>query len=244
MQPHYGETWVYESLVGAVPGLNLSDRTALTLQFVAFESLVLIAAGVYGHWEAVPAATAAVLVAVVGSWLMLRFSRTLRGLEPPEPYRQLLFGSSIELALSVMAFVLFVSYLFVVDPRDGASLLTDLLGPEPPAAAVVLLLLVCWDLIYRIGACWWATVVGLWRALQYGFDADTTRRLVRLDALNVAFAGVQVALLPFVLDHPVLVAALSGHLVAVVVVSGATIVLQRRGVDGAERSEKRASGGE
>ena len=222
---------MYESLVGAVPGLDLSDRTALALQFVVFESLVLLAAGAYGRWAAVPAATAAVAVAVVGSWLMLRFSRTLRGLAPPEPYRRLLFGSSIELALSVLAFVLFVTYLFVVDPRDGASLLTDLLGPEPPAVAVALLLLICWDLIYRIGACWWATVVGLWRALRYRFDAETTRRLVRLDALNVGFAGVQVALLPFVLDHPVLVAAVAGHLVAVVVVSGAAIVLQRRGVD-------------
>ena len=228
MRPQYGETWVYESLVGAVPGLDIPDRTALAVQFVAFEATVLAVAATYGRWSAVPAATAAVGVAVVGSWLMLRFSRTLRGLEPPEPYRRLLFGSSIELALSVLAFVLFVTYLFVVDP--GRSLLTGLLGPEPPAVAVVLLLLVCWDLIYRIGACWWATVVGLWRALRYGFDADTTRRLVRLDALNVVFAGVQVALVPFVLDQPVLVAALVGHLAAVVAVAGAAAVIQRRGI--------------
>ena len=231
MTPQYGETWVYESLIGAVPGLDLSDRTALVTQFVVFEAIVLIVAGVYGRWTAVPAATAAIVVAVVGSWLMLTFSRTVRRLHPPEGYRQLLFGSSIELALSVLAFVLFVSYLFVVDPRGaGESLLTALLGPEPPVVAVVILLLVVWDVIYRIGACWWATVVGLWRAVQYGFDATTTRRLTRLDALNVLFAGVQVMLVPFVLDHPVLVAALVGHLVAVVLVAVATIVLQRRGI--------------
>jgi len=39
-----------------------------------------------------------------------------------------------------------------------------------------------------------------------------------------------VMLVPFVLDHPVLVAALVGHLVAVVLVAVATIVLQRRGI--------------
>ena len=230
MAPHLGETWVYESLVSAVPGVDLSDRTALLVQFVVFEAIVLATAAVYDLWAAVPAGTAAIVVAVAGSWLMLTFSRTVRRLQPPTAYRRLLFGSSIELALSVLAFVLFVTYLFVVDPRDGGSLLTDLLGAEPPAIAVVLLLLVTWDVIYRIGACWWATVVGFWRARRFDFDRETTRRFVRLDALNVAFAGVQVLLVPFVFGHPVLVAAVVGHLVAVVVVSVATVVLQRRAV--------------
>ncbi|GAB7093920.1 hypothetical protein JCM30237_10720 [Halolamina litorea] len=232
MAPHYGETWVYESLVGAVPGLDLSHRTALAVQFLAFEALVFIVAGVYDLWMAVPAATVAIAVAVVGSWLMLTFSRRLRALHPPEPYRRLLFGSSIELVLSVVAFVLLVTYLFVVDTGADGSLLTNLLGAEPPAVAVALLLLVAWDVIYRIGACWWATVVGLWRAIKYGFDAETTRRLTRLDTINVAFAAVQVTLVPFIRDEPLLVAALVGHLIAVVVVATATIVLQRRKVTG------------
>ena len=231
MAPHLGETWVYESLVGGIPGVNIPDRAALAIQFVVFEAIVLVAAAVYDLWAAVPAGTAAVVVAVVGSWLMLTFSRTVRHLQPPTAYRRLLFGSSIELALSVMAFVLFVTYAFVVDPRSGGeSLLTALLGPEPPVIAVVLLLLVTWDVIYRIGACWWATVVGFWRALRFGFDRDTTRRFVRLDALNVAFAGVQMTLIPFVLDHPLLVGALVGHLIAVVVVASAGMLLQRRAV--------------
>jgi len=200
---------------------------------VVFEALVLAVAAVYDLWNAVPAATVAVVVAVAGSWLMLTFSRTVRSLAPPEPYRQLLFGSSIELALSVLAFVLFVTYLFVVDPRGaGSTLLTELLGTNPPVVAVVLLLLICWDVIYRIGACWWATVAGFWRALNYPFDAETTRRLTRLDALNVAFAGVQVTLVPFVFDHPILVIAVVGHLVAVVVVSLGSVLLQRGKVVG------------
>ncbi|QKY20856.1 hypothetical protein B4589_010880 [Halolamina sp. CBA1230] len=230
MAPHLGETWVYESLVSAVPVVDLSDRTALLIQFVVFEAIMLATAAAYDLWTAVPAGTAAIVVAVAGSWLMLTFSRTVRHLQPPTAYRRLLFGSSIELALSVVAFVLFVTYLFVVDPRDGGSLLTDLLGADPPAVAVVLLLLVTWDVIYRIGACWWATVMGFWRALRFGFDRETTRTLTRLDARNVAFAGLQVAMVPFVLGHPVLVGAVVGHLVAVVVVSIATVVLQRRAV--------------
>lgn len=231
MAPNYGETWVYESLVGAVPGLQLSDRMALAIQLVLFEAAVLVVAAGYGLWSAVPAATAAIVVAVVGSWLMLTFSRTIRELRTPEPYRRLLFGSSVEMALSVLAFVLFATYLFVVDPRGSQpTLLQELLGPEPPAIAVVLLLLICWDVIYRIGTCWWATVVGFWRSLQYSFDRPTTRRFTRLDALNVLFAAVQVTLLPFVTDHLILVVAVVGHLAAVVLVASASIVLQRRRV--------------
>ena len=146
-------------------------------------------------------------------------------------YLRILFAAAF--VAGVLAFVLFVTYLFVYDPRGaGPTLLTDLLGSTPPVLAVVLLLMICWDVIYRIGACWWATVVGLWRALQYPFDAETTKRLTRLDGLNIAFAGVQVTLVPFVLDHPILVFAVVGHLVAVVVVAVSSIVLQRRKVVG------------
>lgn len=89
---------------------------------------------------------------------------------------------------------------------------------------MALLLLVCWDVIYPIGTCWWAAVVGFRRAVRYRFDRSTTRRLTRLDALNVLFAAVQMPLLPFVTDHPVLVV---GHLVAVVVVAAGSILMQR-----------------
>jgi hypothetical protein len=231
MKVEFGETWVYESLVGAIPGLHLSASTAIAVQVLVFEGAVLAVAAVYDLWNAIPAGTAAVVVAGVGSWLMLRFSRTVRGVSTPEPYRRLLFGSSVEVALSILAFVLFVTYVFVFDPRNSqSSLLTSLFGPEPPVVAVSLLLLICWDVVYRIGTCWWATVVGFWRALTYGFDSETTAKFVRIDALNVVFAGVQVALVPFVLDRPVLVVALVGHLVAVVLVATLSIVVQQRRV--------------
>jgi hypothetical protein len=231
MRPEFGETWVYESLVGAIPGLHLKASTAIAIQIVVFEGAMLAVAAIYDLWSAVPVGTVAVAVAGVGSWLMLRFSRTVREVSTPEPYRRLLFGSSVEVALSVLAFVLFVTYVFVVDPRQAeASLLTRLFGQEPPAIAVALMLLICWDVVYRIGTCWWATVVGLWRAIQYGFDGETTRRFLRIDALNVVFAGVQMALVPFVVDRPILAAALVGHLVAVIVVSALAILIQQRRV--------------
>lgn len=227
--PEYGETWVYESLVGTVPGLNVSARMAVGIQFVGFEAAILVIAAVYDLQAAVLPGTVAVVVATIGSWLMVQFSRSVRELPTPEPYRRLLFGSSIDVVLGVFAFVTLVTYLFVADPGwSEQPLVTDLFGADPPVVAIWLALLVLWDVVYRIGTCWWATVVGLWRAIRYRFDPETTRRYVRIDSLNVGFAGVQLLLVPLVIERPVLLIAVGGHLGAVVLVAAATIYLQQR----------------
>jgi hypothetical protein len=239
--PEYGETWVYESIVGALPGLDLSDRLAIGIQFTVFEVALLVVAASYGLWEAVIPGTVAVVVAAVGSWLMLRYSRAVRALRSPDGYRRVLFGSNIEVVLGVMAFVLFVTYLFVIDPRSSeVPLLNEILGPEPPAVAVALMLLILWDVIYRIGTCWWATVAGLWRSIVYGFGPNTTREYARTDGLNVAFAAVQLLFVPFVLEHWLLVAALVGHVIAVVTVAALSVYIQYRSKEETDRPADRA----
>ncbi|ELY84561.1 DUF7530 family protein [Natrinema altunense] len=227
----YGETWVYESLLGTIPGVRVSSRTAIGIQFLGFEAAIVAVAAAYDLWGAVVPGTVAVVVATVGSWLMLRFSRSVRELPTPTAYRRLLFGSSIDVVLGVLAFVALVTYLFVVDPRGGnadASLLTELFGAEPPALAVGLALLVLWDVVYRIGTCWWASVVGLWRAITYGFGPEPTRAYQRIDALNVGFAAVQLLLVPLVAGDTVLLVAVVGHVVAVLIVATLSIVGQGR----------------
>jgi hypothetical protein len=224
----YGETWVYESIVGALPGIDLTDRQAVALQFALFEAGVLSLAWFYGLWTAALPGTVAVAVAAVGSGAMRQLGRRTRRLDLPVPYRRLLFGSSIEVVLGVLAFVGLVTHLFVFDPRYATTaLLTRLFGPEPPVLAMYLTLLILWDLCYRIGTSWWAAVVSLWRSRRYTFDADTARALRRLDAMNAAFSLTQLAMVPFVLDRPVLLLAVSGHVFAVITVSLAAIVTLR-----------------
>ena len=228
-QPEYGETWVYESLVGTVPGVDVSPRTAVVVQFVVFETAVLAVAAVYDLPDAVVPGTAAVVVATVGSWLMLRFSRAVRAIPGPERYRRLLFGSSVDVVLGVLAFVTLVTYLFVIDPRGSdRPLLVELFGPEPPAVAIWLALLVLWDVVYRIGTCWWASLVGLWRAVGCEVTPESKRRYRRVDAIPVGFASVQLLLVPFVVDRPILLVGLGGHLAAVVAVATLSIVIQQR----------------
>jgi hypothetical protein len=220
--PEYGETWAYESIVGALPGVEVSTRLALALQFVAFEAGVLALGFYYGLPQAAVAGTITVAVATVGSFAMLHIARQIRALDVPEGYSRLLFGSSVEVVLAILAYVALVTHLFVFDPRTSATpLLQNLLGPEPPVLAVYLLLLVLWDVCYRIGTGWWASVAALWRSLRYEFDPDTARALRRTDLETIGFGLLQLALLPLLLEYPVLVVVLVGHTAAVVLVSGA-----------------------
>jgi hypothetical protein len=223
--PQYGETWVYESIVGALPGASLSGRAAVALQIVVFQASLFVLAWLYDLWAVVPAGTAAIGVAAVGSALMLRFSTATRRLDLPSAYHRFLFSSGIEVVLGVLAFVAFVTHVFVFDPQSGGpTLLTALFGPDPPVVAVYLMLLVLWDLCYRIGTSWWAAVVAAWRSHRYTFDPETAAALRRSDANNIAFGLIQAALLPFLVEQPVLFAAVAGHIVAVTVVSAIALV--------------------
>jgi hypothetical protein len=224
----FGETWVYESIVGAIPGLALSDRQAIAIQLALFETGVLVLSWVYDIPEAVLPGTVAVAVAAAGSAAMRQFGRRTRRLDLPEPYRRLLFGSSIEVVLGILAFVALVTHLFVFDPRYGdPTLLEWLFGPDPPIPVVYLTLLILWDLCYRIGTSWWAAVVALWRSWRYAFDAETARQLRRLDLLNLGFGLLQLAMVPFLLDRPVLLAAVGGHIAAVAIVTLAAMATLR-----------------
>lgn len=226
--PQYGETWVYESIVGALPGIALTRTQAIAIQFGLFEAAVLGLGVVYDLRAAAVAGTAAVAVATVGSVAMLRIGATTRRLDTPEAYRRLLFGSSIEVVLTVLAFVALVTHLFVTDPAGpGRPLVATLFGPDPPALAVYLALLVLWDLCYRVGVAWWTAVVALWGAVRYRFDRRTVAGLRRTCATNVAFALAQLALVPFLFDRPTLLVAVGGHVVAVTAVSAVAFALVR-----------------
>jgi hypothetical protein len=227
MDPEYGETWAYESIIGALPGIDLPIGGAIAIQFAVFEVSIVALAWYYGLWNAAVAGTAAVVVAALGSLEMLRISAAARRPETPEPYRRLLFGSSIEVVLSVLAFVALATHLFVFDARTGSSLVESLFGPDPPVAVVYVTLLVLWDLCYRIGTGWWASIVGLWRSFRYRFDAETAAILRRADRETLLFGVTQLLLLPFLTDRPVLFAAISGHVAAVAVVSGSSLLLLR-----------------
>lgn len=241
--PSFGDAWVYESIVTALPGANLAGGPAIALQLGVFTGAILIVAAAYDVWNAVVPGMAAIVVAAVGSYLMLQFGDASRTAKAPPRYYRLLYGSSIEVVLAVLAFIALLTHLFVYEPQfiGEPSPLTALLPPgvttadeplvrvlfgdEPPVAAVYLTMLVLWDLCYRIGTSWWAAVVSLYREIRFVRGAGAASTFRRLDVLNVGFAATQIVMLPFLLDRPVLLLAVAGHIVAVAVVSGAALTL-------------------
>ena len=229
-RPPGDREWVYESLIRSVPGVNASRRVAVTVQFLAFEFAVLGLGWYHGLWKAAIAGTAGVLVAVAGSLFMLRLSRGLRSDAGLDRYVGLLFGSGIEIVLGLLSFTVLIVYAFVYDPQGtGPQLVTDLLGKRPSPAFAFVLLLIGWDVAYRIGVGWWASVTGFWRSITMRdrLSSSARKRFVRLDAMTIGFASLQLLLVPILAGHPLLRIALLGHVLAVGAVSGASILLLR-----------------
>jgi hypothetical protein len=233
-KPEFGETWVYESIISALPGIELSQPVAIAIQLAIFEVGVLALAAYYGLWDAAIAGTAAVFVAAVGSAEMLRISTLTRAVAVPESYRRLLFGSSVEVVLAVLAYIALITHLFVFDPASRATpLVEQLFGPEPPILVVYMTLLVLWDVCYRIGTNWWASVTALWRSARFRFEPETARTFQRADIETMLFGLLQLVLLPFITEHPVLFATLVGHVLAVTAVTGlSAVLLQVRSLSG------------
>jgi hypothetical protein len=227
-RPEYGETWVYESIIGALPGIRLPTWAAMAIQLLVFEVAIVALSWYYGVWSAAIAGTVVVFVATIGSAEMLRISTLIRRIDVPPTYRALLFASNVEVVLSVLAYVALLTHLFVFDPQvSSMPLLNRLFGSEPPVLVVYLTLLILWDVSYRIGTGWWASVTGLWRSARYRFDPETARVFIRADLEIWGFGVLQLVLVPFVLDQPVLLAALVGHVIAVTAVTAVSVGLLR-----------------
>ncbi|GAB3420680.1 hypothetical protein GCM10027435_23720 [Haloparvum alkalitolerans] len=228
MSGRSGERWVFEQLIGALPGFGPRSRGAVALQIGLFEAAVLALGWRYGLPEAVIAGTVAVLLAGLGSLVLLRLGAGNRRIDAPPHHTTLLFASSAEVVLAVVGFVALVVHLFVVDPADGASLMSRLFGPAPPAPAVFLALLVLWDLCYRAATSWWVALVSLRRAGRTTADPENRALALRLDATNAGFALAHLTLAPFLLGAPVLSAALAVHVVGVVALSATAAALTGR----------------
>lgn len=222
--------WAYVSLVSALPGVTLSERAALAVQLLVFEGGAVALSAATGRWDALPLATAAVVVATAGSAAMLSLSRRIRALAPPERYRRTLFDSSVDVVMGLVAFVALGTYLLLGARSPDGGLLVRLLGDPLPALPVAFGLLVAWDVCYRIGTAWWVSITGLWRTVAFGsgFDPATRRGYLAIERRVLGFAALQLALVPLLWPERPLALAVLGHVLAVLAVSGLTIALLRR----------------
>jgi hypothetical protein len=219
--------WAYVSLVSAVPGLSLDPRAALPAQFLAFEAVAIALAAWYDLWSALPVATVAIALATVGSGLMVRLRTVVRSQNPPAAYRSLLFESAADVAMGLVAFITLVTYVLVQSRPPGPDVLERIVGVALPAPAIFLALVVAWDLCYRIGVGWLASVTGCWRSLRIRDEGPAKRRRAfrRADGLTMGFALSQLVLVPLLRTEPILAGLVLGHVVAVLVVSGLSVAV-------------------
>lgn len=211
----YGETWVFESIVGAIPGVDVSERRALAIQFLLFEAIVVAVSVLFDRPNAVFPGTAAVLVATAGSALMLDVGRRIRTANLPREYRQLLFSTSIEVVLGVVGYAVVLTVLFVYQPRHGPTLLESVLGPTVPLLPAFLFFMILWDIAYRIGTGWWIALLAVWRSMRWSVEDQIASEVRAIDRRNAVFGAVQLVLLPFVLEYHILAILLVGHVLAV-----------------------------
>lgn len=221
--PEPGDGWVYEHILTVLPGTTMPARRAIALQLVGFEAVVLAIAVSLDRPAAAVAGTAAVLVATAGSAAMVAIGRMVREADAAPAYRRLLFGTSIEVVLGVVAYAALATYLVLGLAGAEPGLLETLLGPELSAPAVFVAFVLAWDVCYRIGVGWWASLIGCWRSLTGEFDRETAAAYRRADLATIGFASVQLVLVPVVASEPLLAVALLGHVAAVWLVSGASI---------------------
>lgn len=213
-----GETWTYESIVNAIPGVDVPDRRALAIQFVAFEVIVVAVSIGFGRPGALAPGTAAVLVATAGSAFMLDIGRRVRAADLPRGYRHLLFSTSLEVVLGVVGYAAVLTVLFVYQPRHGPTLLESVLGPNVALLPAFLFFVILWDIAYRIGTGWWIALLALWRSIRWDVAGPAARDVRAIDRRTAVFGTVQLVLLPFVLEYRVLAGLLVGHVLAVLVV--------------------------
>lgn len=221
--------WAYVSLVAAVPGLSTDNRSAVTVQFGLFEGTAIILAAIYDLWQLLPFATTAIVISTLGSYLMVSLSDRIQSLNPPESYRRTLFDSSIDILMGLVAFITLITYLFIDAISSRVGLVEQLFGASPPALVVFFALFVAWDLTYRIGIVWWTSITGLWRTITFRTEETDSAHngYLRADLYTIVFAGLQLLLAPFLWPDRLLVLFLVGHVLAVLVVSGLAIGLQR-----------------
>lgn len=235
-QKEFGETWVYESIISALPGIDIPNTLAIGIQLVFFETAVLAFAVWDNNGAIAIVGSAAVLLATLGSVEMLRISRLVRSRAVPKSYKRLLFGSKVETVLGVLVYVALITHLFVFEPQQSVRpLLHSLLGANPPIVVMYVLLLVGWDISYRIGTNWWASLLGLWRAGRYrisnegshefNLDPETARLLRRADSETALFGLLQLSIAPVLKTGSVLQNVLIIHVIAVVIVSGTAAIL-------------------
>ena len=173
-----GTRWLYEQIVGhIVPFTVLRTRFNLALQLAV---MALIAAALFWTGSIASPAIFRALAIILGvtTWsaILLIVARAVRRIRVPRSrqlrgfvtrYRQALFHPMHLEALPGLLFFWPSVWLIFWGLPGRASIIDQWLGTTPGPVLTFLILLLTWDVAYRMGVGVWVIGVSLWRAAAF-----------------------------------------------------------------------------
>jgi hypothetical protein len=157
---------------------------------------------------------------------MSLLSERIHSANPPDSYRRVVFDSSIDIVMGLIAFITVITYLLIDAYNPTNGFLARLFAGAPPAPVIFFALIIAWDLTYRIGIGWWTSITSLWRTVMVRTGQSRHYDYHYADLYTIAFAALQLLLLPFLWPDRFLSYLLIGHVAAVLIVSSLAIGLQ------------------
>jgi len=225
-----GEKWAYEIILENVPPFKwLPSRFRVLSQLLLMEILGMTIALLYGlPVRSIIFGSLAILAVIASSMLAVRIAPRIRSLRTPsaslerdvlDNYRVRIFSRNHhDVLLGLMIFTLVTLYLLTF----GNSNLSYWLGQEFPSSILLFVLLLLWDVSYRIGLGIWMSFLALYRSTQ--FLGASRRRLAsgytpyrelatlkRLDLNNVFFGLWPLSLLPLLSSDNILIFSVVGY---------------------------------
>jgi len=235
--------WIYEEIVDRVPPFKWLSSTYDVLAQLLLVEAVGVLAFIYFEmpFEAVLYGSLAICYTVVWSAGCLFIAPSLRKLRSPthdselevlESYRsRILLNRGFELVGGLVFFAFLVGYMIV-----DSSILQELLGSGfGNPLLFILIAVLAWDVAYRLGLSFVATLLAAYRSLQLSRAArrrigleytaySEVRTLKFLDSVNLYWGASAILLLPLASLVPLLFWGLLGFLGAILGLSALSLM--------------------
>ncbi len=239
--------WVHEIILENVPPFSWLPRGYnVALQMFLMEVIgASIAVFLSLPYLSILFGSLAILVISLWSFLIYHIGVTIHLLEPPsaplekkviEQYQRSLFSQrhyELYLAFSVLVFLL--SYLIFFQQ----SLVGYWLGGKLSLPLLILVVLILWDISYRLGVGLWSALIAFKRStsllrvskmrtkMRYTAYREL-KTLKRMDAINLVFGLVTLLLYPLFSFDITLFAGLLAYATAILLFSAASLIVIER----------------
>jgi hypothetical protein len=213
--------WLYEELLDRTPPFSaLPTKIRVPLQLALMEAVGLATAFYMSlPVKCVILGSLAITTVAIWSQIAIYIGPEIRSLRDPsspqerriiDKYKRTLFSRErYEVLIGLVIFSLVLYYLLF----SSNVPLSKWLGPSPHPVSILLIVLLLWDIAYRMGLSLWASLTSLDRSIgllrasvaRFGLGYTSYRELntlKRLDGINAAYLIGIIPILPICAEDP------------------------------------------